>query len=232
MDIILKPKHLTIFFSIIVVCLTLAHIAIQCSYLALGNKSIFEPLVPFFDFNAEHNMPTFFSSVSLMFCSLLLTIITFAKKKSGERSIRWLGLVVVLLFLSIDELMMIHDRLNTIVRSGLNIPGLTYSAWIIPYAIASIIFLLVYVKFVFNLPARTRLLFIIALSIYVLSAIGFEIVEGRLFELYGSNNITFIVLYTIEELLEMASVVIFIYALTSYIGSEFKGLRLGIQSSD
>lgn len=232
MDIILKPRHLTVFFSCIVVCLTLAHIAIQCSYLTHGDKSVFEPLVPFFDFNAEHNIPTFFSSVSLLFGSLLLTIITFAKKRSGERYIHWLGLVVILLFLSIDELMMIHDRLNTIVRSGLNISGLTFSAWIIPYAAASIIFLLVYVKFVFNLPARTRLLFIIGLSTYVLSAMGFEIAENRLFDLYGPGNITFVVLYTIEELLEMTSIVIFIYALTSYIDLHLKGLRLSIKSSN
>ncbi|MBC8554270.1 MAG: hypothetical protein H8D23_32070 [Candidatus Brocadiales bacterium] len=232
MDIILKPKHLTIFFACIIICLTLVHSIVQYFYITHGSESIFEPLTPFIDFNAEHNIPTFYSSASLLFCSVLLTIITVAKKKSGERYIYWLGLVAIFLFLSIDEFVMIHDRLNATLRSTLNVSGFLHFAWIIPYGIALIIFVFVYTKFVFNLPFRVRFLFIIAGSIYVSGAIGFEPIEGKFSELYGYNNVAYVVLYTIEEIFEMAGIVVFIYALTSYIGSEFKGLRLSIKSSN
>jgi hypothetical protein len=230
MDIILKPKHLTIFFTSIIICLTLSHSIVQCLYIIHGSESIFEPLVPFLDFNAEHNIPTFYSSASLTFCSFLLTIITFAKRKNSERYIYWLGLVTVFLLLSIDEFVMIHDRLNATLRSTLNVSGFLHFSWIIPYGIALIILLIVYTKFVFNLPCRTRLLFIIAGSIYISGAIGFEPIEGKFSELYGYNNVAYIALCTIEEILEMAGIVVFIYALTSYIDSELKGLRLGIKS--
>jgi hypothetical protein len=66
MDIIFKPKQATIFFASIVVCLTLAHVAGQCSVILLKDKNIFEPLVPLFDLNLEQNFPTFYSSVSLL----------------------------------------------------------------------------------------------------------------------------------------------------------------------
>lgn len=81
MDIFLKPKHLTIFFTSIIICLALAHSIVPYFYIIHGSESIFEPLVPFLDFNAEHNIPIFYSSTSLLFCSFLLAIITFAKKR-------------------------------------------------------------------------------------------------------------------------------------------------------
>lgn len=168
----------------------------------------------------------------MLFCSVLLTIITFAKKKSGERYIYWLGLVAIFLFLSIDEFVMIHDRLNATLRSTLNVSGFLHFAWIIPYGIAVIIFVFIYTKFVFRLPSRTRILFIIAGSIYISGAIGFEPIEEKFFELYGYKNVAYVALCTIEEIFEMAGIVVFIYALTSYLGSEFKGLRLSIKSSN
>jgi glycosyltransferase involved in cell wall biosynthesis len=70
---------------------------------------------------------------------------------------------------------------------------------------------------------------IIAGLIYVTGAIGIELIGGRYSELYG-YNVTYFVITTLEELLEMVGVVVFIYALTSYIDSEFKGLRLGLKS--
>lgn len=231
MDIILKPKHVTIFFSFIVVCLTLAHIAGQCSVILLKDENIFQPLVPLFDLDLEQNFPTFYSSVSLLFCSFLLLIITFAKRNSGERYLYWLGLAAIFLFLSADESIMIHERLGWRVRSALNTSGYLFYAWTIIYGIALIIFLLVYAKFIFNLPLRTRFLFIIAGSIYVLAAIGVELIEGRLLELYGENIIS-IVFRTIQELFEMTGIVVFIYALTSYIDSELKDLQLSIKSSN
>ncbi len=232
MDIILRPRYLTIFLASIIICLTLAHSIVQYFYITRGGESIFEPLVPLLDFNAEHNIPTFYSSAILLFCSFLLAIITFAEKKNGERYIYWFGLMVILLFLSVDEFVMIHDRLNATLRSVLNVSGYLHFAWIIPYGTALIIFVFVYTKFVFHLPRRTRLLFIIGGSIYITGAIGFEPIEGKYSELYGYNNATYVILCTIEEISEMTGIVVIIHALSSYIDSELKGLRLSIRSSD
>ncbi len=232
MDIILKPKLVTKFFAFIVMYLTLAHVVGQCVAFYLGYKSKFKPIVSWFDFDVEQSILTYYSSVALLFCSLLLAIITFAKKKSGERYIYWLGLAIIFLFLSVDESLAFHENINDKVRTVLNTSGLFYSfAWIIPYSIALILFLLVYVKFILNLPFKIRILFIIAGLIYVSGAIGVELIGGRYSELY-SYNVTFLVITTIEELLEITGVVVFIYALTSYIDTELKGLRLSITSSN
>ncbi len=230
MDIILKPKQITKFFAYIVACLTLAHVAGECFAYTLENKSTFEPFFHLIDFKDECNIPTLYSSLALLFCSSLLVLITFAKKKNGERYYYWLGLAVIFLFLSIDETFIIHERLTNRVHTALDTSGFLYFAWIIPYSIASIIFLLVYIKFIFKLPGRTRLLFITAGLIFLSGAVGVESIEGRYVELYSRDSINYVISNTISEFLEMTGIVVFIYALTSYIDSELKDLQLSIKS--
>ncbi len=230
MDIVLKPKKVTKLFAFTVMYLTLAHIVGQSIAFYLGFKSRFKPFVSWLDLDAEQSIPTFYSSAALLFCSLLLAIVTFAKKKNGEQYIYWLGLAIIFLFLSVDESLMVHEHLIDKVRTTLNTSGFLYFAWVVPYSIALIIFLLIYVKFIFNLPSKIRILFIIAGLIYISGALGIELIGGRYSELYG-YNVTYFVITTIEELLEMTGVVIFIYALMSYIDSELKDLRLSIKSS-
>ena len=238
-NIVLKPKKVTLFFAIIVTCLTLAHIAGKFSALYLGYDHVLG-LVPLFDLEREENIPTLYSSIAILFCSALLAIIAFAKKKNGELNYRyWLGLAVIFLFLSIDESVSIHERLRAPVRSLLNPPELLYAAWVIPYGIALIIFLFVYLKFIINLPAKTRLLFILAGLIYVMGALGLEIIGGPLYKVHRALQesdskkayIPFVVVSGFEELLEMVGIVVFMYALMSYIDSDLKGLCLRITSS-
>ena len=81
-----------------------------------------------------------------------------------------------------------------------------------------------------DLPVRIRILFIIAGSIYVMGAMGLELVGGYHADTYGVRNTTYVVLVSIEEILEMIGVVIFIYALMSYISSMLPGLNLRISS--
>ena len=51
---------------------------------------------------------------------------------------------------------------------------------------------------------------------------------GRIDEQIGRHNATYVVYSTIEEVLEMGGMVVFIYALMYYISTEFDDLRLRI----
>jgi hypothetical protein len=70
------------------------------------------------------------------------------------------------------------------------------------------------------LPARTRRLFLAAGAIFVAGAIGVEAVSGMQASLHGEQNLTYHLVITVEELLEMTGIVIFIYALLDYIGGQ------------
>ena len=231
MDIILKPKPIAKFFVFIIIFLTFAHIIGQWASLYFGLEGEHKPIVVWFDLDEELNFPSYYSTVSLLFCSSLLAVIAFAKRKNDERCLYWFGLAIIFLFLSMDESIGLHESLKSKVQIALNTSESFHSAWVIPYSIGLIIFLLAYVRFVFNLPAKTRILFLIAGAVYVAGAIGMELIRECYSNCYDDNITVVIAIITVEELLEMTGIVIFIYTLMSYIDSELKDLRLRIKSS-
>ena len=185
-------------------------------------------LVSLFDFDAEKNIPTLYSTFALLFSSILLSIISLAHKRNGSAYILWLILAIIFLFLSIDEFTSIHEQLISPFRKSLNTSGLLYFAWVIPYGIALIVFVLSYLKFLVNLPKNIMILFLVSGVTFVTGAIGFELLGGRQVDLYGRNNLVYSLLYTCEEFLEMLGIVIFIYALLMYIVIQFKSLAITI----
>lgn len=110
MDIILNPRKVTKFFALIFILVTLAHIAVKSTSFLVGNRHVVGlfDLISLFDLDKEKNIPTFCSTIALVFCSALLAIIALARKKIGEGYFFWLGLSIIFLFISIDEFAAIH----------------------------------------------------------------------------------------------------------------------------
>ena len=189
-------------------------------------------LIPLFDFGQEKNIPTLYSSLALFTSSMLLSIIALCHKKNKSSYFYWLGLAVIFLFLSIDETASIHEKLIDPVRETLNTSGLLYFAWVIPYGIALIIFVLVYANFLIKLPNNIMILFIISGVTFISGAIGFELFGGRHYELYGNKNTVYSLFLTCEESLEMLGIVIFIYTLLTYIVNQFGSLSFTLNKSE
>jgi hypothetical protein len=182
--------------------------------------------VPLFDFNTEKNIPTLFSSITLIIASILLLSISLTHKKLKSSYIMWFGLSVIFLFLSIDEIHSIHERFGKPTREAFNTSGLLFYAWIIPYGVALVIFIITYSNFLIKLPKNTMILFFVSGVIFILGAIGFEMLGGRQHELYGSSSILYAFYYTCEESLEMIGIAIFIYTLLSYIIEQFESVKI------
>ena len=230
MDFTATPRHLAQFFGALTVCLIVAHVVVQAARFATGNDSLFG-LVALFSLGADGNLPTFYSSFAILFCAMLLTWIGVAGW--GDRHIHtayWLGLAVIFLFLSADEMLALHEHLVEPVRSTLHTGGLFYYAWVIPYGAALLIFLAVYFRFLLRLPVRTAVLFVVAGATYVGGAAGVEMISGWYSEVHGNSNLIYVVLQTIEETLEMVGIVVFIFALADYIDRRFGVLTVRISS--
>ena len=135
----------------------------------------------------------------------------------------------IFLFLSIDETAMIHEKLVEYFRESFNTSGIFYYAWVVPYGVALILILFAYINFLKELPRYIMILFLISGAIYILGAIGFEMASGRHHELYGKKNLIYSILFTCEEFLEMLGILIFIYALLTYITIKFKTLEITIK---
>ncbi|WP_024334471.1 hypothetical protein [Desulfotignum balticum] len=185
-------------------------------------------LIPLFDFSLERNIPTLYSSIALVFVSILLSLIGFINKKLTFSYLPWFGLALIFLFLSIDEIHGIHENLTIITRNTFNMSGFFYYAWVLPYSAALMVFMILYLKFLFDLPKPIMILFLVSGSIFVSGAIGFELLGGRQAELYGKDNVLYCFFYTCEELLEMLGVAVFIYTLLRYMVEQFKFMAITV----
>ncbi len=216
--------------------LVFASIAVLLADHLTGHTSIIiHKSVKVFYLDLEQNIPSFFSMLILLIASALLTVITLLKKKQkASYVIEWSILSIGFFYMAFDEIMAIHDRLVEPLQAllGHQNLGIFYFAWVIPGIIIVALLGIYFLKFVINLPPKTRLAFIIAGAMFVGGSIGVELIEGAVAEKYGLENFSYYALVTIEEALEMFGVIFFIRALLEYIADNYKELNLQFGASE
>ena len=168
-----------------------------------------------------------YSALTLAFCSYLLAIIAALKKAEKAAYARnWKWLSIVFVCLAIDEACSIHEISVPILRTVINSGGFLYFPWILPASILVILFLVSFRKFIFDLPKKTRTLFVLAGAIYLTGAIGMEAVGGYIADTPGLYVHAYTIAATIEELLEMLGIIVFINANLAYIQSQLSSLYI------
>jgi len=221
----INPKSVLISILIFIIFLLIANLAGVVSTYYFKHDSVYG-LVPLFNFTLENNIPTLYSSVALIMSSFLLAVIAIGHIRQNEPYIAWFGLSIIFLFLSVDETASIHEKLIDPVRDSLDLSGLLYYSWVIPYDIALIALVVLYTRFLLRLGKNIRILFIVSGAIFITGAIGLELLGGLQHDLHGVYNIKYQLISTCEELFEMLGVMIFIYALLSYIEQKFGKLTI------
>jgi hypothetical protein len=76
------------------------------------------------------------------------------QRKTKNPYILWIILSIIFLFLSVDNISSIHERLATPTRYLLGTSGFLYYAWVIPYSMALCVFVPLYSKFLLSLPKK------------------------------------------------------------------------------
>ncbi len=183
-----------------------------------------------FDLDMEGNFPSIYSGCALAFSALLLFVISKLEKLHQSKYSRsWTMLSGIFLFLAIDELVSLHELFVTEqVRKSMGLSGIFYFAWVLPASIMLVIFVVAFFKFLMHLNQKTRMQFILAGAIFVLGALGCEMIGGYVAEGYfeakaigaevpRSSVYIYNILVIVEEGLEMLGVVLFIYALLAYM---------------
>jgi hypothetical protein len=214
--------------SALTVLLIAAGIASQLLKYVGGFPNVYG-LVPELDLSAESNVPTFFSSLLLTVAALLLWLIATIKRNLNDAyAAHWSALGPIVLLLALDEVASLHERLNRPLSELGDFGGVFLWPWVIPAMIIVALTGLAFWRFFMHLPARFRRFAGTAAGLFVAGSIGVEMVGGHHADGYGTDNLTYELMTVAEETLELAAVLVLLYALLDYLHATMGQLRVTI----
>lgn len=168
-----------------------------------------------FNPSAEQTVNSWLTSMLLLGCALLLLAISTAMRERAWGHWRMLGWLFI--FLSVDEMISIHERVGDLVSDRIETSGYFLWAWVIPYGILALVIAVSYVPFLWRLPPETRWRVILAGAIYVGGALGVEMIEAQIVTGSGSGTREVAMLAVVEEGLELAGAALFFTVLLRHI---------------
>jgi len=229
-NMIIDAKKIIQFLLYFTVFLFVGHLTGQILRYEFGYPHIFG-LVRLFDFNAEQNLPTLFSTILLIINGVLFFIL--GKSVSSETRNKWIWyfFAFVFFFLALDEFSEIHESLSKPFHELFNTKGILYYAWVIPYGLLFLLLVLFFVPLWWRMELRIRILFALSAFLYVLGAIGFEMLGGKEFQKMGDQlTLKCSLLATAEEILEIGGLILLFYVLLTLISKERKEFIFKITS--
>jgi hypothetical protein len=170
------------------------------------------------DVDREAAVPAWFSSSLLLAASVVTASLNHSAPETA-RSRFWLFLAVVLLGLSIDESIALHERIGVQLHRLLDTGGPLRYAWVIPGTFFVAVIALASLGALRKLPRQTARLMVFGGALYVGGAVGFELVGSQLSETRGIENLAYAAEVSVEEFLEMVGMSVFLFSVISYLAA-------------
>ena len=233
----INPRKVAGIMLVLVIILELLHLVsmyLQMNF-DFGDRvrgEFFRKVVMLFDMNSEQSVPAFYSSTALLFASCIALFIAWLKRSAAQLQVwYWYGISFFLVFMALDESASIHEMFDQPAKTAFNATGYLSYAWIIPYGMLTLVVALIYLRFLLSLPRRTQIMFVSAATVFVTGAIGMESIGGKIFyQELNKTNKPFLIVQSVEEILEKLGVIIAIYAMLDYLARHFLPVDLRLRS--
>lgn len=214
----ISPFLTAVILTLVVLFLDIAYISTKLiEYFASPEKSF--GLYHYFDLGKEANLPTFISSLYLLYSSsLAFLVVGYKKIGKGKLIYYWAGIAVGLLYMSIDEATEIHEGIIGPLFAHFfgRGEGIWSYGWYIPFIPLLAILFLAYIKFLYQISNKYAFMLVLSGVIFFGGAVGIEMVQAYI----SYHRIEYGALYfalIIEETFEMLGVVLLIYTLLEYL---------------
>lgn len=213
--------------------LVLAHCGAMTLKYYAGYDIVFG-LVPLFDFYEEHNAPTYFSALNLLLTSALLFSIARLTRDDGKgksQSYPWRILGAGFLFMSIDEFAdlrhIVASAVKAVSGSGFESVPLLTVAWTVPVAAILVVLAIYFIPFLLRLKKVYTINFALAGAVFVFASMGIETIQGaHVAQTKGVRDVAFMLMVTLEETLEIFSILYFQYFLLRYINEYHRNVSV------
>lgn len=182
----------------------------------------------FLDLDTEANLPTWFTTV-LLFCSSLCAALIAALRRHASAPLwpYWWAVSGIFLYLSVDEATQLHESWGNIHPAIAQLDGVFHYSWVVPALALVALSALIFAKFFFSLPQRTQRLLLLASAVYLLGAIGMEMLKAYMLTVWetGEGTVTG-VLVIVEESLEQIGASLFLVTFLAYLKSLTPSVKL------
>ncbi len=211
-----RPSILTKSLARITFLLVIINTVIQFLIYGFGIKKDWFLL---FNMDKEVNMPTIFSCILLLICASLISLITKNYEDMNDLNLRkWNGLKWIFVFLAFDEGLQIHEAF-IIPSIKPMLPAILTVVWVIPYSIFAILAIIYFMPLLKSLPRKIKVMILFSGLIYISGALGLEMIGSFLVRTgdIRLHGISYGLISTLEETLEMVGLLFFIHTLLKYI---------------
>lgn len=168
----------------------------------------------FVDANTEMNLPAWFTSVLLAVVGLVVLDVARRAHLRRDRWRRhWAVLGAGFGYLSLDELVALHEKFIGPMSALVGDEGVFKYAWVAAAGPVVLVLLVVYLRFLRALPRRTATLAVLGGAFYVGGSVGLEMVASALSGVGFSEDGVFLgTVMAVEEVCEMIGPVVFLFA--------------------
>lgn len=185
-------------------------------------------LISLFQLGSEANIPTWFSSVNLLYLSLCIYQARVHLPAKAKQA--W-ALIAFTIFLSMDETAEIHEKVSHLLARMIEFhPLLRY-----PWVVAGLFFFIAFAWLLLNLcagiPRRFRRVITTGVLVYFSSCLGLEVVEGVWAHYHGEGHVVYQLLMTLEEIGEILGVTLMAYGFGLTARAPHEGTEHETQSS-
>ena len=215
---ILRHKQLPVVLVIFSAGFTLAHVA---GWQMRGNKEWLNTVMFFireFNMDNEYVLQSYFSGLLLLTSGFLLSIIAIFKKRTkAPFAFQWALLGLIFVYMSIDEVIQIHEYWNVPFSHLISSTGYFSISWVRSAVVLVAVFGLLYFRFFLSLPRKSMIMFGLSGAIYLMGVLGLEMLAGEYISTYHQWGYDYGMLVAREETLEMLGISLFLYTLLDYI---------------
>lgn len=232
-DFVIAPERILRLLLIVTTLLVVISTAGQAMVEYARDFPLRDWIANLFYVDSEQNLPTMYSTLLLLTGSLLAGLIGMVHRRDHRPHTRhWAALSLILTLLAIDELLSLHEQSIDPLRRLLNIRGgPLWFTWVLLGAALVAVVGLAFLRFLRSLPRSTQRRLWTAGILFVIGAIGMELVGGW-YAANGSPDMGYVLIATVEESLEMLGAVVLVYALLAYIEESFRNTVWRFRVSD
>lgn len=179
---------------------------------ALGWENPSQLVERLLNVDREGSVSSWFSACILLLCALF----ALGARAHSNRAAAWLGMSALLVAMSADEVLAVHEVIGEKVRDALDAGGVLRFGFVIPGAVAVVGAILLFAPLVRSLPKPIRVAFLLGAALFFTGALGLEAVGGLVNDAAGRDSLIYAFVANTEELVEMAGASIVLYALAVY----------------